>query len=149
MSTHSVLDVAAFRALFLQFASELVYPNLALNAQYAAAGNYISQEDSLYGGMTGDALSYALQLLTCHLLVLSEKAAGGQPAGFLTSGSEGDVSISMAPPPMTSGWRAWLAMTTYGMQLWGLLASQAIRVCGAFGGTPERAAFRRGGGRIG
>ena len=149
MSTHSVLDIAAFRALFLQFASELAYPDLVLNAQYAAAGNYISQEDSLYGGMTCDALSYALQLLTCHLLVLSEKAAGGQPAGFLTSASEMDVSITMAPPPMTSGWRAWLGMTTYGMQLWGLLASQAIRGCGAFGGNPERAAFRRGGGRIG
>lgn len=147
MSAHSVLDVAAFRALFAQFANKLSYPDLVLNAQYAAAGNYISQEDSLYGGMSGDILSYALQLLTCHLLVISERAAGGQPAGFLTSGSEGDVSVSLAPPPMTSGWRAWLAMTTYGMQLWGLLASQAIRVCGAFGGLPERYAFRKAGGR--
>lgn len=145
MSTHIVLDIAQFRALFPQFSNTLAYPDLVLNAQYAAAGNYMSQTDSVYGGMTGDALSYALQLLTCHLLVISEKAAGGAPAGFITSASEGDVSISVAPPPMASGWRAWLASTTYGMQLWGLLAAKAA---GGFviGGLPERRAFRKAGG---
>lgn len=139
------LNIAEFRALFIQFSSELKYPAAQLNAQYAAAGNYMSQTDSVYGGMTGDALSYALQLLTCHLLVISEKAAGGAPAGFVTSASEGDVSISVAPPPMASGLRAWLALTTYGMQLWGLLAAKAA---GGFavGGLPERQAFRKAGG---
>lgn len=138
------LNIAEFRALFIQFSSELKYPAVQLNAQYAAAGNYMSQTDSV-GGMTGDALSYALQLLTCHLLVISEKAAGGAPAGFITSASEGDVSISVAPPPMASGWRAWLASTTYGMKLWGLLAARATGGF-AIGGLPERRAFRKAGG---
>ena len=139
------LNIAEFRALFIQFSSELKYPSAQLNAQYAAAGNYMSQTDSVYGGMTGDALSYALQLLTCHLLVISEKAAGGAPAGFITSASEGDVSISVAPPPMASGWRAWLASTTYGLHLWALLSAKAA---GGFtiGGLPERRAFRKAGG---
>ena len=139
------LNIAEFRALFPQFSSELKYPTVTLNAQYAAAGNYMSQTDSVYGGMAGDALSYALQLLTCHLLVISEKAAGGEPAGFITAASEGDVSVSIAPPPMASGWRAWLASTTYGVQLWGLLAA---KTAGGFaiGGLPERFAFRKVGG---
>ena len=62
MSTHSVLDIAQFRALFPQFSNTLAYPGLVLNAQYAAAGNYMSQTDSVYGGMAGDALSYALTI---------------------------------------------------------------------------------------
>ena len=139
------LNIAEFRALFPQFSSELKYPTVTLNAQYAAAGNYMSQTDSVYGGMSGDALSYALQLLTCHLLVISEKAAGGAPAGFTTAASEGDVSVSIAPPPMASGWRAWLASTTYGVQLWGLLAAKAAGGF-AIGGLPERFAFRKVGG---
>ena len=145
MTTHSVLDSAQFRALFTQFSNATAYPYQVLKAQYAAAGNFISQADSVYGGMTGDTLSYALQLLTCHLLVLSEKAAGGEPAGFITAASEGDVSISIAPPPMASGWRAWLASTIYGMQLWGLLAAKAAGGF-AIGGLPERQAFRKVGG---
>lgn len=145
MTTHSVLDVAQFRALFTQFSSAQAYPDIVLNAQYAAAGNFMSQTDSVYSGMEGDALSYALQLLTCHLLAISEKAAGGAPAGFITAASEGDVSVSIAPPPMTSGWRAWLASTTYGMQLWALLSAKAAGGF-AIGGLPERRAFRKTGG---
>ena len=66
MSDHSTLDIAAFRALFPQFENVLAYPDLILNAQYGAAGLYISQTDSVYGGLAGDVLVYALQLLTCH-----------------------------------------------------------------------------------
>lgn len=145
MSAYSDLDIAAFRALFPQFASELSYPDLVLNAQYGAAGNYISQTDSIYGGLSGVTLVYGLQLLTCHLLVISDKIAGGTPVGFITSASEGDVSVSIAPPPMASGWKMWLASTTYGMQLWALLSTKAI---GGFsvGGLPERYALRKAGG---
>lgn len=145
MSTHSVLDIAQFRALFAQFASETVYPDVLLNAQYSAAGNYMSQTDSIYGGLTDDGLVYALQLLTGHLIVMSEKAAGGQPSGFITSASEGDVSISITPPPLVSGWKAWLASTSYGLQLWALLSARAAGGF-AIGGMPERYALRKAGG---
>lgn len=145
MSDHPTLDIAQFRELFTQFANSTTYPDLVLNAQYSVAGNFISQTDSLCGGLSGDALVYALQLLTCHLIVMGEKAASGNPAGFITSASEGDVSVSFAPPPVASGWKAWLASTTYGMQLWAILSVKAV---GGFqvGGLPERYAFRKVGG---
>lgn len=145
MSNHSTFDIAAFRALFPQFADVLTYPHLALNAQYAAAGMYISQTDSVYGGMAGDVLAYALQLLTCHLLVIADKAAGKHPTGFITGASEGDVSVSIAPPPMASGWRYWLANTTYGLQLWALLSAKAVGGW-SVGGGPEGFALRKAGG---
>lgn len=146
MITHSVLDIAQFRELFAQFESVLSYPNFMLSSHYAMAGNYMSQGDSLCGGLQGDGLVYALQLMTAHLLALRDQAmSGGGASGFVTSASEGDVSVSIAPPPVTSGWKSWLASTPYGMQLWSLLSAKAA---GGFsvGGLPERYALRKVGG---
>lgn len=141
------LDIAAFRELFPQFAADP--PSDALiTAQWGLATAYVSADT--YGCMPVQARTYALQLMTAHLLALGVIIANGGTytgtPGIVTSSKVGDVQVSLAQPPYgTSPWRYWLALTPYGAQLLALLDAQAV---GGFfvGGLPERSAFRKVGG---
>lgn len=143
-----VLDIPAFRALFPQFASATDFPDALITAQWGLATAYISADT--YGCMPVEARTYALQLMTAHLLALGVIIANGGTytgtAGLVTASKVGDVQVTLAQPPYgTSQWRYWLSLTPYGLQLLALLDAQAV---GGFyvGGLPERSAFRKVGG---
>lgn len=145
MATHSVLDIAAFRGAFPAFANTTSFPDVMLNAYYSNAGNYISQNDSYTGGLTGAALDYALQLLTAHLLQSSVMIAAGQVNVVVTGSTVASVTVSLMPPPAKNAWQFWLATTAYGQQLRAMLSVQSAGGW-AIGGRSETAAFRKVGG---
>lgn len=141
------LDIAAFRALFPQFAGDPPSDALIM-AQWGMATAYVSSDT--YGDLPVTARTYALQLMTAHLLLIGQVIANGGAytgtPGYVTQSKVGDVSVSLAQPPYgTSAWRYWLSLTPYGQQLLALLDAQAV---GGFhvGGLPERSAFRKVGG---
>ena len=141
------LDLVVFRAQFPQFGSVATISDATINAQFAAATNYISDQ---YGGCyfntaRGIAVqTQALYLMTAHLCAISLNIAMGTVAGVLTASTVDKVSITLEPPPLANQWQYWLQTTPYGQQLLALL--QVSAVGGAyFGGRPELAAFRRPG----
>lgn len=142
MEEHA-LDIAAFRAMFPQFASEAIYPNASLEMWWAMATVSMSAADNC--ALYGDTLQLALNLMTAHLGALFVSMASGKRGGVLTSASIDKVSVGYESPPFKNGWQFWLASTPYGLQLWALLTGLAA---GGFyvGGAPEGAAFRKVGG---
>lgn len=136
-------DVAAFRAAFPAFASPTAYPDGVLQGWWDAGTCYIS--DRNYGYLAGDCRARALNLMTAHLAALFTMINSGKPTGVGQSASVGDVSVSLVPPPVKSGWQYWLASTPYGMQLWALLHVKAVGGL-SIGGLPEKTAFRKVGG---
>ena len=144
MSSHSVLNIANFRAAFPAFSNAITYPDALLNLQYANAGTYISQNDS-YDGLSGASLDFALQLLLCHLLFSYSLIANGQTNVIVSSSTVADVSVSLEPPPAKTSWQWWLSTSPYGLQLLALLKLQSAGGW-AIGGLPESRAFRKVGG---
>ncbi len=144
MATHNTLDLTAFTSTFPAFANQAQYPPAMINTFYAAAGNYIDQNDN-WSGMNGSMLDWALQLLTCHLLVLLGQMTAGQQTGFLTSSSISDVTNTFLAPVARDGWEFWLTQTPYGNQLWALLDVQSAGGW-SVGGGPETWALRKAGG---
>lgn len=137
------LDVAKFRALFPEFASDVLYPDATIETWWEMAGNYIAPFDGPL--LCGDPLQAALNFLTAHLLKSSIMIAAGQQMAVVTGSRVGEVSVQTQPPPTKDGWKYWLATTPYGLQLWALLRA---RTAGGyfFPGLPERSAFRKVGG---
>jgi hypothetical protein len=136
-------DVTLFRTQFPQFADETAFPDSTLQSFFDVATCYVSDCDS--GRLNGDCRLRALNLMTAHLVVISDLAAAGKTPKFVTSSKVGSVSVSTQPPPNTNQWQWWLNLTPYGMQLLALLQASSI---GGFyiGGLPEKAAFRKVGG---
>lgn len=148
MAVHDTLDIASFRVVFPMFTSVVKYPDALLNGLYGFAGSYISNSDSVCGGLAGDTLDLALQLVTAHLLIIWRKANKGEVTAPLLNASIDKVSVAVQPPPTRNGWEYFLSSTPFGLQLWALLSVQSAGGW-SVGGAPERSAFRRVGGRFG
>ena len=144
MAIHNVLNIPVFISTFPEFSNATLYPDTMLNAWYANAGLYMDQNDNS-DGLNGATLDFALQLLTAHLLKISNNIGLGQVTQPINDATEGSVSVAFAPPPFRSGWEYWLSSTTYGQQLWALLNVQSVGGW-SVGGLPESAAFRKAGG---
>lgn len=143
--TTPALDPTAFADMFPALAS---VSTPALQGYWTMANGYISESSML----TGSNLQLALNLMTAHLARSFQiingpggTGAGGSTPGVVTSGAEGSVSVSMAPPPARTGWQHWLSTTPYGLQLWAFLQTRSAG--GLYvGGSLERASFRKAGG---
>lgn len=144
MSSHSVLDIPAFRIAFPAFSNVTTYPNAMLNLYYANAGFYISQNDA-WCGLSGAQLDYVLQSLLAHILYCAGLIAAGQTNVIISGSTVADVSVTLEPPQTKSGWEWWLCTSPYGQQLWALLQMQSAGGW-AIGGLPETSAFRKVGG---
>lgn len=147
MAEHT-LDLATFRLLYPAFANPTAFPDAYIQAQWDQAVVYFGAQDGCL--ISGPTLQTMLNLMTAHLMALNVMlAAGGSGAagGILTGATIDKVSVTMAAPPTMSAWGWWLAQTPYGKQLWALLK---LKSAGGFfiGGRPERAAFRKVGGRF-
>jgi hypothetical protein len=147
MAEH-VFDIPTFRQLYPAFSNATVFPDAYLNAQWTAAGVYLGKYDGPL--LAGDELQLALNLMTAHLTQTNVIITGGGETpnvGVLQSATVDKVSVSMTPPPVSSGWRYWLASTPYGLQLWALL-SRASAGGLYIGGSTERRGYRKAGGRF-
>lgn len=139
-------NAAKFRELFPAYSNATAYPDTLLAIKWEIAIGYVSDRNC--GRMTDAVREYAIMLCLAHLLTLDAYIAsnGGQgSAGIVTSSSIDKVSVSLAPPPITSPWDYWLQQTPYGSQLLAQLSAASV---GGFyvGGLPERSAFRKVGG---
>jgi len=146
MATHT-FDVASFRLLFPAYANATKYPDDLLSGYFDMGTCYISPED--WPGLSGGCLQTALNLMTAHLLYLSDKAQkGSTQSGPTTSATVDRVSVTIAPPPIKNEWQNWLSLSPYGQQLWALLT---VKAAGGFlvGGSDERSGFRVAGGFFG
>lgn len=140
------LDTEKFRLLFPAFGDATLYPDAMLEAWFSFAKCEIAPNDSCV--LAGECLDMALMLCLAHILqMMADAAKGTMRTGAITAAAIDKVSASFTAPPFASGWQYWLSMTPYGIQLWGLLSSNAT---GGFyiGGRPEQAAFRKAGGRF-
>ena len=145
MADHNALNIPAFRAMFSAFADAVLYPDDVLNMWYANATLYISEYDSNSGGLSGNRLDLALNLLTAHLLQLSGLIASGQTPSRVNGSSIDKISVTLQPPPIKTQWQFWLSTSPYGQQLWAFLTLQSGGGW-TVGGRPEQAAFRKVGG---
>lgn len=141
MSQH-VFSYNSFVGQFPEFGS-LGMTESQLQVYWTMGTQYINPNDGTY--MAGDVLQLALDLMCAHLAKCFTQINAGEQQTVVSSASEGSVSVSLEPPPATSGWQWWLSATAYGQQLRSLLRAQSV--AGFYvGGSEERSAFRKGGG---
>jgi hypothetical protein len=88
----------------------------------------------------------ALNLMTAHLVFLSDQVAAGETGGVVTGATIDKVSVTLEPPPSSNNWQYWLNQSPYGKQLLALL--QVASVGGMYVSTavPGRAGFWFGNG---
>jgi hypothetical protein len=134
------LDIAVFRAQFPAFSNVTTYPDLTVQMYFDMSTNYVSDENAGY--LRDSSRTLALYLMTAHLLAIATATNSGKPIQAIVSASEGSVSVSLAAPPVKSGWQWWLSSTPYGAQLWSLLSVKAV---GGFyiGGALNRSGIRK------
>lgn len=138
------LDIDSFRETFDQFCSEAEYSNGKITLQWDVATCYISDVDC--GRLNGKCRERAIQMMTAHLLFISDLIDDGSTPGQVTASTIDKVSVTLQPPPHGDDqWSWWLNTTPYGAQLEALLATASV---GGFyiGGRPERRGFRKIGG---
>lgn len=136
MAVH-VLNSSTFRLAFPEFRLET---DASLQVNFGMATAYFGDVDGLL--LEGQGLQSCLELMTAHILKLSQMAANGETIpGPVTSSRIDRISVQFAAPPYKDGWSWWLSQTPYGVQLWALLSMLAGG--GLYiGGAPERDAFR-------
>jgi hypothetical protein len=148
MEPHEI-DLPTFRLLYPAFANPMLYPDAYVTAQFTAATAYFGQYDGPL--INGAQLQNVLNLMTAHLMQINVmlSGAGQSPViGVLSSATIDKVSVTNTPPPAKDGWQYWLSTTPYGLQLRALL--KVLSAGGLYvGGSPERSAFRKIGGRFG
>ena len=144
------LDLVAWRKQFPAFAN---ISDGQIEGYWDVATTIISPWESCL--LNDGRLTIALNYLTAHIAYMAtQPPAGGAgpggvpPAGGVVTGVVVDkIQIQMAAPPTRDGWSYWLATSPYGQALWAFLSAWSA---GGFyiGGRPERAAFRKVGGRF-
>ena len=119
-----MLAVADFRAMYPEFASTAVYPDVAINAWLSLAYKTLNPDNSVWG----DSIDLGAALFTAHFLVIGARdqkavAVGGMPggqSGILSSKSIGNVSAAYA---VSNAYRedagTW-NLTSYGGIFWTL-----------------------------
>lgn len=143
--TDIVLNIADFRVDFAEFSNSTTYPDNRIQRRFDMGTDYVSPVD--YGSLNGNARRDALYLMTAHLLKIQDAIASGLPLAFVTSASQGSVSVGLMPPVVKNHFQYWLSTTPYGSQLWALLKVKSV---GGFmvGGSDTMRGFRKNNGRF-
>lgn len=139
------MNIETFRKMFPVYADDKVFSNEMIEMWLDVANVHLKKGWVL----SGKAHEQALMLMLAHLLhgVAKSSSANSDSGqtGFVTSATEGSVSVSFATPTTKDAWEFWLASSPYGLQLWALLLQ--LGTGGKFiGGLPERSAVRKVGG---
>lgn len=135
---------AAFRALFPAFSNTTTFPEATIQGYWNTAIVYVNNQygGCYVGGWNSLAQqTQAINLMTAHLLALSQIVAGGNTPGLVTGATIDKVSVSLEPPPVKNQWQWWLSLTPYGQQLLALL--QVVSVGGYYitAALPGRTGF--------
>lgn len=109
----NLFPLQSFRALYLQFNS-LADDDVLIVARSAI--NYFSTDNNI----CRDEL---WMLVTAHMLALRQMIAEGlSPIGVITNATIDKISVSFAPPPISSDWSHWFKITLYGQQFLTLIS---------------------------
>lgn len=141
----ATFDAALFRLQFPCFNQPSVYSDATLQMWWNTATLFVSNRD---GGcfcsfMGPDHRAFAINLMTAHLVYLSQQIAAGDTPGIVTGATIDKVSVTQLAPPTSNNWQYWLNQSPYGQQLLALL--QRAGVGGMiYGGRFEIGAYRRG-----
>lgn len=137
-------DASVFRTLFPAYSNAITYPDVMLQLYWDMATAYINDKTSGYycGGMNLKQQTYALNLMTAHLLYLADQVSGGNTPGIETGATIDKISVTIAPPVTPNQWQYWLQSSPYGQMLLALLQTAAAG--GRFyNPAPVFTAFRR------
>lgn len=144
--TTLVFNYSAFIALFPAYDNPNKYPQATLQAFWNNAINYISDNAS-FGILTAPARQQAINLMTAHLVYISDLIAAGTVPYLMQNSTIDKITVGLTPPPLKNQWQWWLSVSPYGQQLLALLQ---VYAAGGFyiGGSPQIAAFGYQGGRL-
>lgn len=132
-------NYAQFIALVPAYSNAQTYPQATLQAFWDSAINYITPIGN-FGSLQGDKRQYAINLMTAHLIYISNLAAAGTVPYLMQTSTIDKISVGLTPPPLKNQWQWWLMTSPYGQQLQALLQVNSV---GGFyvGGSAQRAAF--------
>lgn len=142
------MDIELFRKRFPYFANSARWPNETIQVASETAGCFIDISGSWY--RCADCRELMLELMTAHILFLGGSATtpGQTNVGVVTSAAVGSVSVGLTVNTATKGaYTAWLGKSPWGEMLLAMLGRLAIGPM-LYGGSPERRAFRKYGGRF-
>lgn len=108
------LDIPTFRALFSEYSDETLYPDAKLNQWYEIGKCYLKDNDCV---LPDECRGHALMAMLAHLLYIQDQIDNGNVARVITSATEGEVSVSLSEPPMSSNFSYWLNCSPYGPQV--------------------------------
>lgn len=142
------MDISAFRLRFPYFANPVKYPDDSITAASEMAGCFIDIANSWY--RCQECRDLMEQLITAHILYLMGTATtpGQTNVGVVTSASIGSVSVGLTVNTASKGsFTTWLGKSPWGEMLLAMLGRLAVGPI-YIGGSPERRAFRKFGGRF-
>jgi hypothetical protein len=133
-------DDALFRQQIPAYASTAEYPEATLQAFWDSATCYMSDVGN-FGVLQGSCRQNGLNLMTAHLVYISNLIARGQVPYVLGAATIDKVQITAVPPPLKNQWGWWMSVSPYGQQLWAMLQVNSV---GGFyiGGSPVLSSFR-------
>jgi hypothetical protein len=138
----------SFRSLFPALANSDQYGSALPQTYWTVATAYISDRNGgcYTGGLTLAQQTLALNLMTAHLVALTNLVSTGNTPGVTTAASIDKISVTLEPPPASNNWQYWLNQTPYGQQLLALLQVASVGGFYAASGVPGRAGFWFGNG---
>ena len=140
-----LFDVDDFRAQFPGLFPNPPNTDALIEIFWDAAICYVSPDTE--GALSADCRRQVLNLVTAHLITLSESAQAGNQPGFKVSASIDKISITVQAPPSKTAFQFFLNQTPFGVQAYALLYAHGVG--GSYhGGFNELGSFRRAGGRF-
>jgi hypothetical protein len=142
MSNPTILTYndALFRQQCPAYKNTAQFPEATLQAFWDSATCYMSDIGN-YGSLQGSCRQYGLNLMTAHLVYISQLTASGTVPYVLGAATVDKVQVTAVPPPLKTQWGWWLSVSPYGQSLWALLQANSV---GGFyiGGSPILPSFR-------
>jgi hypothetical protein len=142
-----LFDYDAFIAQCPAYNNPAQFPEATLQSFWDGATYYMSDVGN-FGSLQGNARQYGLNLMTAHLVYISQLIAQGQVPYVLGASTIDKVQVTTVQVPLKNQWQWWLSISGYGQQLWALLQVSSV---GGFyiGGSPILSSFRGYGGYSG
>lgn len=143
-----MIDVIEFRDKFPAFANPELYPTDSILLMADMVDCYIDVSSRWFKCIKCQELM--TELLTAHLLSINgtPAAPASGSTGIISNTTVGSVSVGFTSASSSkAAFTTWLGKTIYGEQLIALLSRLSIGI-GYVGGSPERRAFRKTGGRF-
>lgn len=139
-------DYASFIAQIPAYSNPIKYTEAALQQFWNNATGYISTVAN-YGSLRCQKRQYAINLMTAHLVYLSDLLASGETPYVLTNATIDKITVGVQPPPIKDQFQWWLQTSPYGQAVYALLYANSV---GGFymGGGGALAAFGYQGGNF-